>query len=152
MPPADDAPAARHAALCGRHVLVTGAARGSGRVHCRRFADVGADVEWLPMDEDASGTADRGAALATVAERYTSTITFKPVSIADIATWPWVHVRWLHRIDLDAFPRVRRWYEAIAARPAVQRGIAVLADQMKIGNPDKQARASLFGRKQLARR
>ena len=70
-------------------------------------------------------------------------------SIADIATWPWVHVRWLHRIDLDAFPRVRRWYEAIAARPAVQRGIAVLADQMKIGNPDAKAREALFGRTQL---
>ncbi len=70
-------------------------------------------------------------------------------SIADIATWPWVHVRWLHRIDLDAFPHVRRWYEAIAARPAVQRGIAVLADQMKIGNPDAKAREALFGRTQL---
>ncbi len=70
-------------------------------------------------------------------------------SIADMATWPWVHVRWLHKIELDEFPNVRRWYDAIGQRPAVQRGIAVLADQMKIGNPDKQARAALFGKRQL---
>jgi GST-like protein len=69
-------------------------------------------------------------------------------SIADIATWPWVHVRWLHRIDLDEFPRVRRWYESIGERPAVQRGIALLAQDMKIGNPDRQARAALFGKRQ----
>jgi GST-like protein len=69
-------------------------------------------------------------------------------SIADIATWPWVHVRWLHRIELDEFPRVRRWYEAIQQRPAVQRGVTLLETQMKIGNPDRQARAALFGRKQ----
>jgi GST-like protein len=66
-------------------------------------------------------------------------------SIADIATWPWVHVRWLHQIELAEFPRVRRWYERIAERPAVQRGIALLADRMQIGNPDAQARAVLFG-------
>jgi GSH-dependent disulfide-bond oxidoreductase len=72
-------------------------------------------------------------------------------SIADMATWPWVHVRWLHKIDIDEFPNVKRWYETIGARPAVQRGIAVLADRMKIGNPDKQARAALFGKQQLAR-
>jgi GST-like protein len=69
-------------------------------------------------------------------------------SIADIATWPWVRVRWLHRIDLDEFPHVRRWYEAIEQRPAVQRGVALLEPQMKIGNPDRKARAALFGGRQ----
>jgi len=70
-------------------------------------------------------------------------------SIADIATWPWVRVRWLHEIELDAFPRVRRWYERIEARPAVQRGVAVLEKDMKIGNPDAKARSMLFGKAQL---
>jgi GST-like protein len=70
-------------------------------------------------------------------------------SIADIATWPWVRVRWLHRIDLEQFPNVRRWYQEIEARPAVQRGVALLADRMKIGNPDARARAVLFGKAQL---
>jgi GSH-dependent disulfide-bond oxidoreductase len=70
-------------------------------------------------------------------------------SIADIATWPWVHVRWLHKIDLKEFPRVRKWYETIAARPAVERGVSLLKKDEKIGNPDKQARAALFGKQQL---
>ncbi len=70
-------------------------------------------------------------------------------SIADIATWPWVRVRWLHRIELDEFPNLRRWYEAIGRRPAVQRGVALLEERMKIGNPDAKAREALFGRQQL---
>jgi GST-like protein len=66
-------------------------------------------------------------------------------SIADIATWPWVRVRWLHRIDIDEFPNVSRWYRDIERRPAVQRAIALLARREKIGNPDDKARAALFG-------
>jgi len=69
-------------------------------------------------------------------------------SIADIATWPWVAVRWLHRIDLDEFPQVRRWYQAIERRPAVQRGMAVLAEQTKIGSPDARTREVFFGKTQ----
>jgi GST-like protein len=70
-------------------------------------------------------------------------------SIADMATWPWIRVRWLHRIELDEFPHVRRWYDRIAERPAVQRGVALLQDRMKIGSPDRQARAALFGKAQF---
>lgn len=43
-------------------------------------------------------------------------------TIADIATWPWVSRFEWHRVDLDEFPHVKRWYVQIAARPAVQRG------------------------------
>jgi GST-like protein len=70
-------------------------------------------------------------------------------SIADMATWPWVRVRWLHKIDLAEFPNVARWYEAIGQRPAVQRGVALLDRREKIGNPDDKAREALFGRSQL---
>ena len=70
-------------------------------------------------------------------------------SIADMATWPWVHVRWLHHIDLAEFPQVARWYAAVGARPAVHRGVALLAKRMKIGNPDAKAREALFGGTQL---
>lgn len=43
-------------------------------------------------------------------------------SIADIAIWPWVS-RWEWQgVDLAEFPNVRRWYVALAQRPAVQRG------------------------------
>jgi GSH-dependent disulfide-bond oxidoreductase len=46
-------------------------------------------------------------------------------SIADIATYPWVARHEWHRVDLAAFPEVKRWYDAIGARPAVARGMAV---------------------------
>ncbi len=70
-------------------------------------------------------------------------------SIADMATWPWVHVRWLHKIDIDEFPRVKKWYEKIATRPAVQRAVSLLKASEKIGKPDKATRAAFFGRQQL---
>jgi GST-like protein len=46
-------------------------------------------------------------------------------SIADIATYPWVARHEWHRVDLAAFPAVKRWYDVIGARPAVARGMAV---------------------------
>lgn len=73
-------------------------------------------------------------------------------SIADIATWPWVRVRWLHEIDLDAFPSVKRWYESIEARPCVQRGIALLAEREVIGNPSEETREAFFGLSQREQR
>lgn len=69
-------------------------------------------------------------------------------SIADMATYPWCApiVRDLHAIEIDEFPNVKRWAAAIESRPAAARGMAVLADVMKIGNPDESARAALFGK------
>lgn len=46
-------------------------------------------------------------------------------SIADIAIWPWISRFEWQEIDLDAYPNVRRWYRAIAERPAVQKGYDV---------------------------
>ena len=46
-------------------------------------------------------------------------------SIADIATYPWVARYEWHRTDLNDFRNVKRWFDAISARPAVQRGMAV---------------------------
>jgi GST-like protein len=43
-------------------------------------------------------------------------------SIADIALWPWISRFEWQTIDLNQFPNVKRWYIAIAQRPAVQRG------------------------------
>jgi GST-like protein len=46
-------------------------------------------------------------------------------TIADIATYPWV-ARWeWHDLKWSDFPHVERWFKAIGARPAVQRGMAV---------------------------
>jgi GST-like protein len=46
-------------------------------------------------------------------------------SIADIATFPWVARFEWHKVDLADFPAVKRWFDAIAARPAVAKGMAV---------------------------
>jgi GST-like protein len=56
------------------------------------------------------------AAHAFFADEYT---------IADIAIYPWVARHEWHRVDLAQFPNVKRWYDAIGARPAVQKGMAV---------------------------
>ncbi len=48
-------------------------------------------------------------------------------TIADIATYPWVARHEWHRVDLGAFPNVKRWYEALGARPAVMKGMSVPA-------------------------
>ena len=46
-------------------------------------------------------------------------------SIADIATYPWVSRHEWHKVDLNDFPHVKRWFDAISARPAVQKGMNV---------------------------
>src|ERR1700741_1565810 len=46
-------------------------------------------------------------------------------SIADIAIYPWVARHEWHRVDLAGFPNVKRWYDAVGARPAVVKGMAV---------------------------
>jgi GST-like protein len=48
-------------------------------------------------------------------------------TIADIATYPWVARHEWHRVELGDYPNVRRWYEALGARPAVTKGMAVPA-------------------------
>ena len=46
-------------------------------------------------------------------------------TIADVATYPWVARHEWHKTDLNLVPNVKRWFDAIGARPAVQRGMAV---------------------------
>jgi len=48
-------------------------------------------------------------------------------SIADIANFTWVGALASFNVPLDTMPHLRRWQEAIAARPAVQRGLKVPA-------------------------
>ena len=56
-------------------------------------------------------------------------------TIADIAIWPWVSRYEWQTIDLNAYPHVKRWYTAIARRPAVQRGYKVPKDVGEIPLP-----------------
>ncbi len=46
-------------------------------------------------------------------------------TIADLATFPWVSRFEWHQVDLNEFPNVKRWFDEIAARPAVKKGMAV---------------------------
>jgi GSH-dependent disulfide-bond oxidoreductase len=46
-------------------------------------------------------------------------------SIADIATFPWVGRHDGHHVKLEEYPSVKRWFDSISQRPAVQRGMEV---------------------------
>ena len=56
-------------------------------------------------------------------------------SIADIAIWPWISRFEWQTIDLNKYPNVKRWYLAIAKRPAVERGYHVPKHMNKIPMP-----------------
>jgi GST-like protein len=56
-------------------------------------------------------------------------------SIADIAIWPWASRFEWQGVDMAEFPNVVRWYRAIAARPAVQKGYHVPVPQPSIPMP-----------------
>ncbi|MCV0440682.1 MAG: glutathione S-transferase N-terminal domain-containing protein [Hydrogenophaga sp.] len=72
-------------------------------------------------------------------------------SIADIAIFPWLRSWQNQGIDWADHPRLKIWFDTIAARPAVQRGVAVLADARKPLTDDK-AREALFGKTQYQKR
>jgi GSH-dependent disulfide-bond oxidoreductase len=46
-------------------------------------------------------------------------------SIADIATYPWIARYEMHRTRLEDYSNVKRWFDAVGARPAVQRGMQI---------------------------
>jgi GSH-dependent disulfide-bond oxidoreductase len=72
-------------------------------------------------------------------------------SIADIATFPWLRSWENQGIVLDDYPHLKKWFDQVAARPAVQRGVKVLAELRKPVRDDKE-REVLFGKTQYARR
>jgi len=72
-------------------------------------------------------------------------------SIADIAVFPWLRSWKNQGIDWNDFPHLKGWFDEIAARPAVKRGVEVLADQRKPTLDDK-AREAMFGKTQYERR
>lgn len=73
-------------------------------------------------------------------------------SIADMATFPWVRSIERQGYGLDDFPNVKRWYQAIDARPAVQKGLELLKDKQQAGPLSQQAREMMFGNAQFAAR
>jgi GST-like protein len=57
-------------------------------------------------------------------------------SIADIANWAWVRTHRWSGVELDDLPHLKRWRDAIRARPAVQQGILMPPPQVALGRRD----------------
>ena len=72
-------------------------------------------------------------------------------TIADIAIFPWLRSWKNQGIDWVDYPHLKGWFDEIAARPAVRRGVEVLASQRKPITDDK-ARETLFGSTQYQQR
>lgn len=73
-------------------------------------------------------------------------------SIADIAVWPWLRRPERQGVEREQYPNFMRWFAAIEARPAVQRGVQVLAEHQSTGTLSEEARRNMFGDAQYARR
>lgn len=73
-------------------------------------------------------------------------------SIADVAAWPWVRAIRVIDIEMGDFPSVKRWWDTIAERPAVQRGTDVKnAANLASARPvlTEQQWSNLFGENML---
>jgi GST-like protein len=73
-------------------------------------------------------------------------------SIADMAIFPWMRYGDRRGVNVDEFPNVKRWFEAINARPAVQRGVEVLNAESRSGPMSDKEREVLFGATQYKKR
>ncbi len=67
-------------------------------------------------------------------------------SIADMAAYPWIVPYRAQQMDLDAFPNLKRWFDAIGARPATRRAYA-LGERYRSDLTSAQARGHLFGQR-----
>lgn len=72
-------------------------------------------------------------------------------TIADIAAFPWIRSWKNQGIDWTDFPHAKRWFDEISERPAVQRGVAVLAETRNAPRDDR-SKEILFGATQYAKR
>ncbi len=71
-------------------------------------------------------------------------------TIADIATFPWLRSWKNQGIDWEDYPHAKRWFDEIGERPAVKRGLEVLADRNK--PIDDKSKEVLFGAAQYQKR
>jgi len=89
-----------------------------------------------------------------VIDRQLSTHKFiagKRYSIADIVIFPWLRSWENQGIVLGDYPHLKAWFDGIAARPAVQRGVKLLADLRKPLTGSKEQEI-LFGKTQYKKR
>jgi len=68
-----------------------------------------------------------------------------PYSIADMMSWPWVVTYERLGQDLNEFPYLKRWFETMKARPAVERGFAVGRELRR--EMSEEAKKILFGQR-----
>jgi GST-like protein len=73
-------------------------------------------------------------------------------SIADMITYPWLRFPERRNVEMDEFPNVKRWFDLLDARPAVQRGCAVLAENVRRAPITEAEREVMFGKTQFAAR
>jgi GST-like protein len=74
-------------------------------------------------------------------------------TIADMATFPWLRAPERQGVNIDDFPSLKKWRDRIAERPAVKRGVEVLAERRRAtpGFSKEQAEV-LFGATQYQKR
>jgi GST-like protein len=118
--------------------------------HFRRYAP-----EQIPYAVDRY--TNEAARLYRVIDKRLSEVPYLATeySIADMATYPWLRVHNWQGQKLEDYPHLKRWYDAIEARPAVQRGLAVMKAELDKGRgrtPDKKSWDILFGQQQFEKR
>ena len=72
-------------------------------------------------------------------------------SIADMACWPWARPSRRQGVDKADFPHVKRWFDEMSARPGVQAGMELLAEQRGSKSMSDETRDLLFGEGQFER-
>ncbi len=73
-------------------------------------------------------------------------------TIADMAVMPWLRSYERQGVNMDDYRNVRRWFDKLNERPAVKRGLQVLADRRRTGPLTPEQREVMFGSVQYARR
>ncbi|MFO1206940.1 MAG: glutathione S-transferase N-terminal domain-containing protein [Burkholderiales bacterium] len=66
-------------------------------------------------------------------------------SIADMACYPWIVPHRRQKMDIDAFPNLKRWFDAIRARPATERAYAIAERINTAPVVNDASRSVLFG-------
>jgi len=73
-------------------------------------------------------------------------------TIADMAVMPWLRSADRQGVNMEEYPNVKRWFDKINERPAVKRGLQVLADRRRTGPLTPEQREVMFGSVQYAKR
>ncbi len=73
-------------------------------------------------------------------------------TIADMAIVPWLRFPERQGVNVDEYPRLKKWRDAILERPAVKRALEILAERRRAGPHTDKEREILFGKTQYAKR